>query len=190
MQSDVLRDLKSQRRHDSEKFVGSRSLEGLLLFVYSNFILQQINFPFGGWRRGFSPSSSVSSSITRLGVILCLHLSSLTYVLSFIVCCSCLCKSSWLNQSKIRLDRSKVVQIVFFLQNFQLNLSPFDVQGFMLCFKYKKENPSHVFRQLLMLCAWIFCEIKRWLPSHILMVSKIQDYVKNLMIDSVVTLRA
>ena len=51
MQSGVLRDLESQRRHDSENSVGSRSLEGsstlgrlglegLLLFVYSNFILQ------------------------------------------------------------------------------------------------------------------------------------------------------
>ena len=143
MQSGVLRDLKSQRRHDPEKFVGSKSLEGLLLFVYSNFILQQIDFPFGGWRRGFSPSSSVSSSITRLGVILCLHLSSLTFVLSFIVCCSCLCKSSWLNRSKIRLDRSKLMQI-FFCRIFQLNPSPFDVQGFMFYLKYKRENSSHV----------------------------------------------
>ena len=30
-----------------------------------------------------------------------------------------------------------------------------------------------------------FCEIKKWLPSYILRVSKIQDYVKNLVIDSV-----
>ena len=59
MQSCVLRDLESQRRHDIEKSVGSRSLEssstwsrlgleGLLLFVYSNFILQQINFDLEG----------------------------------------------------------------------------------------------------------------------------------------------
>ena len=51
MQSIVLQDPESQRRHDSEKSVGSKSLEGLsslgrlvldglLLFVYSNFILQ------------------------------------------------------------------------------------------------------------------------------------------------------
>ena len=39
-------------------------------------------FRLGGSRRGFSPSSSVSSSITRLGVILCLHLSSLLFKLS------------------------------------------------------------------------------------------------------------
>ena len=36
-------------------------------------------------QRGFSPSSSISSSITRLGVILCLHLSSLALVL-YIYC--------------------------------------------------------------------------------------------------------
>ena len=30
----------------------------------------------GGQQRGFSPSFSVSSSITRAGVILCLHLSN------------------------------------------------------------------------------------------------------------------
>ena len=58
-------------------------LEGLLLFVYSNFILQWINLPLRGWRRDFLPSSSISSSITRLGVILWLHLSSLTLVLYF-----------------------------------------------------------------------------------------------------------
>ena len=36
--------------------------------------------------RGFSPSTSISSSITRLGVILCLHLSSLLFKF-FIYCC-------------------------------------------------------------------------------------------------------
>ena len=40
-------------------------------------------FRLGGLRRGFSPSSSVSSSITRLGIIVCLHLSSLLFKLSF-----------------------------------------------------------------------------------------------------------
>ena len=39
--------------------------------------------PLGGRQRGFSPSSSVSSSITRFGVILWLRLSSLTPVLYF-----------------------------------------------------------------------------------------------------------
>ena len=37
--------------------------------------------PLGGRRRGFLPSSSVSSSITHLGVILCLHLSFLSLYL-------------------------------------------------------------------------------------------------------------
>ena len=94
MQSDVLWDLESQRRHDFEKSFGSRSLEGLstfgklglesiLLFVYFNFILQQIDLPIGGRRRGFSPSSSISYLITRLSVILWLHPSSLTLVLYF-----------------------------------------------------------------------------------------------------------
>ena len=55
-----------------------------------------------------------------------------------------LCKSAWLDRSRIRLDRSKLVQIVFFLQNFQLSPSLFDVQGFMFYLKYKRENPSHV----------------------------------------------
>ena len=45
------------------------------------FLVDQL--PLGGRRRGFSPSSSVPSSITRLGVILWLHLSSLTLVLYF-----------------------------------------------------------------------------------------------------------
>ena len=65
MQSDGLWDSKSQRRHDSKKFVGSRSLEGLstlgrlgfeslLLFVYSNFILQWIDFDLDSCREVFS----------------------------------------------------------------------------------------------------------------------------------------
>ena len=33
---------------------------------------------------------------------------------------------------------------LFFLQNFQLSPSLFDVLGFMFCLKYKRENPSHV----------------------------------------------
>ena len=48
---------------------GRLGLDGLLLFVYPNFILQWIILPLGGWQRGFSPSSSVSSSITRGSVI-------------------------------------------------------------------------------------------------------------------------
>ena len=94
MQSGILRDPESQRRQGFIKSVGSRSLddsstlgrlglEGLLIFMYFNFILQWIDLPLRGQRRGFSLSSSVSSSITRLGVILWLHLSSLTLVLYF-----------------------------------------------------------------------------------------------------------
>ena len=60
----------------------------------------------------------------------------------------------------------------------------------MFYLKYKKKNPNHIFGWLLMLCVRIFCEIKKCLPSHILWVSKIQDYVKNLVIDSVATIRA
>ena len=40
-------------------------------------------FRLGGLRRGFLPSSSVSTSITHLSVILCLHLSSLFFKLLF-----------------------------------------------------------------------------------------------------------
>ena len=40
----------------------------------------------GGRRRVFSPSSSVFSSITYRRVILCLHLSSLLFYLSFYYC--------------------------------------------------------------------------------------------------------
>ena len=41
-----------------------------------------------------------------------------------------------------------------------------------------------------MLRLQIFYEIKRWLPSHILKVSKFQDFVKNLVIDLVTDSRA
>ena len=40
-------------------------------------------FQLGGSRRGFSPSFLVSSSITHLSIILCLHLSSLLFNLYF-----------------------------------------------------------------------------------------------------------
>ena len=55
-----------------------------------------------------------------------------------------LCKSGWLDQSRIRLDRSKLRQNVFFCKIFQLSLNSFDVQGFIFCPRYKRENPSHV----------------------------------------------
>ena len=64
MQSGILRDPESQRRHDSVKSICSRSLEGsntfgrlglegLLLFVYSNFILQWIDYRLEGSREVF-----------------------------------------------------------------------------------------------------------------------------------------
>ena len=49
--------------------MGRLRLEGLLLFVHPNFILWWIILPLEGRRRGFSPNSSDSSSITRTGVI-------------------------------------------------------------------------------------------------------------------------
>ena len=49
---------------------GRLGLEGLLLFLYPNFILEWIILPLGGRYRGFSLSSSVSSSITCASVIL------------------------------------------------------------------------------------------------------------------------
>ena len=38
---------------------------------------------------------------------------------------------------------------MFFCRIFQLSPSPFDVLGFMFCLKYKRENPSHVFKVAL-----------------------------------------
>ena len=49
--------------------LGRLGLEGLLLFVYPNFILSWIILPLGGRQRGFSQNSSVFSSITHVGVI-------------------------------------------------------------------------------------------------------------------------
>ena len=75
MQSGVLWDLKSQIRQGFVKSVGSRilegsstlgrlCLEGLLLFVYFNFIFQWIDLLLGRRRRGFLPSSLISSSMS------------------------------------------------------------------------------------------------------------------------------
>ena len=47
--------------------------------IPTDFLVDRL--PLGGWRRGFSPSSSVSSSITCLGVI-CICI-SLPYSCSF-----------------------------------------------------------------------------------------------------------
>ena len=71
--------------------LGRLGLEGLLLFVYPNLLFSGLIYRLEGRQRGFSPSSLVSSSIRHRCVILCLYLSSLTLVLTFIVCCSYLC---------------------------------------------------------------------------------------------------
>ena len=62
--------------------------------------------------------------------------------------------------SKIRLDRSKLMQIVF-LQNFptQLNPSLYDVYGLCFASSIKGKNPSHVLKIVDMLCVWISCKI-------------------------------
>ena len=38
---------------------------------------------------------------------------------------------------------------MFFCRIFQLSPSSFDVQGFMFCLRYKRENPSHVLEYFL-----------------------------------------
>ena len=64
-----------------------------------------------------------------------------------------LSKSARLDRLKIRLDRSNLVQIVFFfVQNFQLSPSLYDMWGFIFCFKYKRKNPSYVLKVVDMLC--------------------------------------
>ena len=49
--------------------LGRLDLEGLLLFVYPNFILWWVILPLGKRRRGFSSSSSASSLITCASII-------------------------------------------------------------------------------------------------------------------------
>ena len=56
-----------------------------LISLYSN-LFTSGSFRLGGLQRGFSPNSLVSSSITRIGVILCLHFSSLTHFIFIVVC--------------------------------------------------------------------------------------------------------
>ena len=71
------------------KLISSWNLEGLSILGKLGFeglfyihVLQLYSlvdrFQLGGPHKGFSPSASVSSSITHPGVILRLHLSSLT----------------------------------------------------------------------------------------------------------------
>ena len=56
-----------------------------LISLYSN-LFTSGSFQLGGLQRGFSPNSLVSSSITRISVILCLHFSSLTHFIFIVVC--------------------------------------------------------------------------------------------------------
>ena len=46
------------------------------------------------------------------------------------------------------IDRSSCR--LFFCRIFQLSPSPYDMQGFMFCLKYKRKNPSHVLLLLFM----------------------------------------
>ena len=78
----------------------------------------------------------------------------------------------------------------FFCRKFQLSPSPFNVQGFMFCPKYIRENPSHVFRVLFCCVCESHCEIQRCLPSHTLRVSKLQIHVKRLVIIQLQNIRA
>ena len=55
------------------------------------------------------------------------------------------------------IDRSSCR--LFFRRIFQLNPSPYDVRGFVFCFKYKKKNSSHILDVVDMLCVWISYEI-------------------------------
>ena len=55
-----------------------------------------------------------------------------------------------INQKLESIDRT-LCRLIF-LQNFQLNPSPFDVYGFMVYSKYKKKNPSYVLDVFDVLC--------------------------------------
>ena len=49
---------------------------------------------------------------------------------------------------------------MFFYRIFQLSLSLFDMQGFMFCPRYKRENPSHV------LCCSLCCVCESFVRSR------------------------
>ena len=94
MQSGILQDSESQKRHGSRKPCWSRSLEGLgalsrlsleglLLFVYPNLLFSGSIYRLEGGKEFFHRVLWFFSSITRLDVILQLHLSFLTLVLYF-----------------------------------------------------------------------------------------------------------
>ena len=55
----------------------------------------------------------------------------------------------------------------------------FNVQGFMFCPRYIRENPSHVFSVLFCCVCESHCEIQRCLPSHTLRVYKLKTHVKS-----------
>ena len=65
------------------KYIGQTRLGGSFVIRVLQFYSLVDRFRLKGSQKGFSPSSSISSSITHLGVILWLHLSSLTLVLYF-----------------------------------------------------------------------------------------------------------
>ena len=95
MQSGILRDpgkLEKTRFREASwqqelgglKYIGQTRLGGsFVIHVFQLYSLVD-QLPLGGRRRGFSPSSSISSSITHLSVILSLHLSSLLLSFNFI----------------------------------------------------------------------------------------------------------
>ena len=58
-----------------------------------------------------------------------------------------LCKFAWLDQLRIRLDRSKVMQIVFSVK-FPTHPKPIRIRVLDLLLPVYKGNPKHVFKQL------------------------------------------
>ena len=66
--------------------IGQIKLEGSLAnpCIPTDYLVDQLSL--GGWQRGFSPSSSVFSSMTHRHVILCLRSSSLLFQLSYYCC--------------------------------------------------------------------------------------------------------
>ena len=58
-----------------------------------------------------------------------------------------LCKFAWLDQLRIRLDRSKVMQI-FFSVEFPTHPKPIRIRVLDLLLPVYKGNPKHVFKQL------------------------------------------
>ena len=59
-----------------------------------------------------------------------------------------LCKSAWFDRSRIRLNRSKLVQIIF-LQNFPTQPKPIWRVGLNVLLLIYKGNPKHIFIRLL-----------------------------------------